>query len=161
MVTVLAITLVLCLVFWLVCYLSTGTDEKNINGFRSYPTKVQGLIRAMPAYIGKYKERSVAEIFLSNLVLFLVILFIVGLFIRTNEFWTNFFNLTIIGQGMNLFDLVVIDLLWWRNTPRIRFSQIPDKALYQDPSQHIASFARGILMYLLVAIIDAFLLSLF
>ena len=31
------------------------------------------------------------------------------------------------GEGLGLFDLLVIDLLWWRNTKRIRFSFLPEK----------------------------------
>ncbi len=29
------------LLFWFMRYLGTGTDKKNINGFRSYPDEVQ------------------------------------------------------------------------------------------------------------------------
>lgn len=29
------------LLFWFMCYLGTGTDKKNIKGFRSYPDEVQ------------------------------------------------------------------------------------------------------------------------
>ena len=60
---------------------------------------------------------------------------------------------------MNLFDLVVIDLIWWRNTKRIRFQDVPEKKAYQNPKQHIDSFVRGVLMYLLVAIIDGLILT--
>ncbi len=51
-----------------------------------------------------------------------------------------------------MFDLVVIDLLWWRNTKRIRFSFLPEKSHYQDPSKHIGSFLRGIPLFAIVAV---------
>ncbi|MGN0351025.1 MAG: hypothetical protein ACI4ES_05175 [Roseburia sp.] len=32
-----------CVIFWACCYISTGTDQKNIKEFRSYPIEVQEL----------------------------------------------------------------------------------------------------------------------
>ena len=52
-----------------------------------------------------------------------------------------------LGEGLNLFDLVVIDLCWWRNTKRIRFSCVPEKEAYQNPKKHVGSFLRGIPMF--------------
>ena len=72
------------------------------------------------------------KVFISNLIMFSIILFIFGLFIKTENFTGNFINILILGEILNLFDLVVIDLLWWRNTKRIRFSDIPEKEKYQE-----------------------------
>lgn len=55
---------------------------------------------------------------------------------------------------------MVIDLLWRRHTKRVRFSGTENQPeLYADPSNHIASFLRGIVMLLLVAILDGWLLT--
>ena len=54
----------------------------------------------------------------------------------------------------------MIDLLWWRNTKRIRFSFLPEKAPYQDPEKHIGSFLRGIPLFAAVAAISAGIVSL-
>ena len=75
--------------------------------------------------------------------------------------WHNFLALSVLGQGLNLFDLVFIDLLWWRNTGRIRFTKIPEKELYKNPRKHIEAFDRAFIMYLLVALIDGYVLTLF
>ena len=63
--------------------------------------------------------------------------------------------LVLLGEGLGLFDLVVIDLLWWRNTQRTRFSFLPNKAAYQDPGKRIGSFARGIPLFAAVAALSA------
>ena len=52
-------------------------------------------------------------------------------------------------------------LLWWRNTKRIRFTKIQEKKLYQNPTKHIEAFSRALIMYLLIALIDGYLLTLF
>lgn len=46
------------------------------------------------------------------------------------------------GEGIGVFGLVIIDLLWWRNTKRIRFSFLPEKADYKNLNKHIGSFLR-------------------
>jgi len=154
-------TAILCLVFALLCYLGTGTDEKNLKSYSSYPDAVQERIKDIAEYQGRFKEGNKIAAFISNLLVFLVLLFALGLPIREKSFWHNFARLSIMGQGLNLFDLFVIDLLWWRNSARIRFTKIPEKELYQNPRKHIEAFGRALIMYLLIALIDGYLLTLF
>ena len=147
-------TVGLCLFFFILCFLGTGTDDKNLKSFSSYPDEVQTLIRNNEDYRAKVKTTNKCVAFLQNFLIFLVILFILGIAIRKPNFLHNFICLSIIGQGLNLFDLLVIDLIWWRRTKRIRFTKIPEKDLY-----HIESFTRAFVMYLLIAVIDGYLLQ--
>lgn len=152
---------VLCGLFWGGCWLGTGGDDKNIRSFSSYPDAVQSIVRAHPELAGKIRPQRPAVTFAGNLLLFTVVLFVTGLLTRQEDFAGNFRNTLILGQGLNLFYMVVIDLLWWRHTKRVRFSGTENQPeLYADPSKHIASFLRGIVMFLLVAILDGWLLTL-
>lgn len=151
--------IIICFMMWFVCFLLTGTDEKNLIGLRSYPLEIQKMIRNNEKYKNKVKQTNMIKVFIMNVIMFVIVLFIFGIFIKSNDFKTNFINIFILGEVLNLFDLVVIDLLWWRNTKRIRFKDIPEKEIYQNPKQHIDSFLRGIIMYLLVAIIDGIILT--
>ena len=63
------------------------------------------------------------------------------------------------GEGVGLFDLLVIDLLWWRSTKRIRFSFLPEKKYYQDPKKHIESFLRGIPLFAATAALTALIVT--
>lgn len=153
-------TVILCIVFFLLCYIGTGTDEKNLKSYSSYPDEVQAQINNILEYQGKFNKHNKFITFIFNLLLFSVILFFLGLFIKEDNFFNNFLYLSIMGQGLNIFDLLVIDLLWWRNTKRIRLSKIPDKKLYQNPKKHIEAFVRGFVMYLLIAVIDGYILTL-
>lgn len=144
---------------WIICFLSTGTDEKNLIGLRSYPVDIQNIIKNNKKYKIRIKKVNIPKVFITNLLMFVIVLFIFGYFIKANNFKTNFVNILILGEILNLFDLVVIDLLWWRNTKRIRFSEIPEKEKYQNPKQHINSFLRGTVMYLLIAIVDGIILT--
>ena len=154
--------LVLCLVFWLLCYLGTGTDEKNLKSFRSYPDGVQSMLKADPELKDKIKISSPALVFVSNVVTFGVILFFFGLPLKSQAFLQNFMNILILGEGLNAFDFFIMDLMWFRNTRRTRFRGTEDNdQLYQNPKNHFAAFLRGIPAFILTALIDGALLSLF
>ncbi|WP_311496686.1 ABC transporter permease [uncultured Mobiluncus sp.] len=151
----------LCAIFFILCFLGTGTDAKNLKNYSSYPDEVQIRISAIPEYQHQFKEQNPFLTFTANFLLFLVILFVFGIFIRQSNFAQNFLSLLILGQTLNVFDLIVIDLLWWQRTPRIRFSKLPQPALYQDPRKHISAFIRAFIMYFAIALIDGYLLTLF
>lgn len=153
--------IILCTVFFVLCFLGTGTDEKNLKSYASYPDEVQKRIREVDEYQGKYHEANKLVTWFANLVVFLVLFMIFGAFIREKDFTQNFIKLLILGQALNIFDLLIIDLLWWRNTKRIRFSKIPEKVLYQNPKKHIEAFLRALPMYIIVAAVDGYLLTLF
>lgn len=164
MIAKICVVIGMCLFWWLMCYLNTGSDKKNLLGLRSYPPEVQELVRTDPV-LGQSApaEANLVKIFFSNLLLFTVVFLIIGVILKYtvgfNGFVDAFLYILILGEVLNLFDLLVIDLLWWRNTPRIRFSCVEDKALYQDPKMHVGSFVRGLPMYLVVALIVAGILA--
>lgn len=145
--------LVFCFFYWGMCVLGTGGDRKNLLGLRSYPEDVQRIVRQRPE-LSPYlpKEKSLPAILLSNLLLFIVVFSVLGRVFKTvlglTSYRAAFFYFPRAGRRTRPFlSLVVIDLLWWRNTKRIRFSFLPEKAPYQDPQKHIGSFVRGIPLF--------------
>ena len=44
---------ILCSAFFVFCFLGTGTDEKNLRNYMSYPDEVQKRIREIEEYRGK------------------------------------------------------------------------------------------------------------
>ena len=145
------------LLYWFCCFLGTGTDRKNLAGLRSYPDTVQQAVREHPVLEKSApQEKSIPSILLGNLFLFTVVFSALGLVLKNvlglNDFLTAFLFFLALGEGLGLFDLIIIDLLWWRNSKRIRFSFLPDKKYYQDPSKHIGSFLRGIPLFAVVAV---------
>ena len=147
--------------YWGICFLCTGTDRKNLAGLRSYPDAVQSIVRER--LDGAPKEKSIPAILLSNLILFTVVFSALGLALKSLLAFDGYLSalryFLILGEGLGLFDLLVIDLLWWRNTKRIRFSFLPDKKIYQDPSKHIGSFVRGIPLFAAIAALSAWVVT--
>ncbi len=151
------------LLYWGMCFLGTGTDKKNLAGLRSYPDAVQDIVRKKFAETAP-KAKSIPAILLSNLIFFIVIFSVIGLVFKKvlvfDGYLSAFWYFLLLGEGLGLFDLLVIDLLWWRNTKRIRFSFLPDKAIYQNPSKHIGSFVRGIPLFAAIAALSAVIVTL-
>lgn len=152
---------ILCALFFIICILGTGTDHKNLKNYESYPDEVQKRIKEIKEYQGSFREKSKLVTWIVNFLIFSIIFLIFGRFICQKNFIQNFILLFILGQTINIFDLVVIDLLWWRNTKRIRLLKIPEKELYQNPEKHITSFLRAFVMYFFIALIDGYILTLF
>lgn len=168
MITTIFLTIILCFVFWGCCYISTGGDEKNIKAYATYPDEVQAYVRNDPKLKEQIEKANLlvspnpVRTFLANAILFLAVLFLLGIFVRTDNFAMNLLRLSVMGQGLNLFDYLVIDLLWWRNTKRIRFTGTEDQPeLYRNPQKHTVSLVKGIMMFFLVALVDGMLLTLF
>ena len=153
-----------CFLHWGICFLGTGTDKKNLIGLRSYPEEVQNRVRN-DSQLGNDvpKEKSAVAVLLSNLLLFTVVFSILGLALKSvlnlNNYLSAFLFFLVLGEGLGLFDLLVIDLLWWRNTKRIRFSFLPEKEYYQDPKKHIESFVRGIPLFAVIAALTALVVT--
>ena len=159
------IAVALYFLYWGMCVLGTGTDRKNLLGLRSYPDEVQNRVRSDPQLAKDApKEKSIAAILLSNLLLFTIVFSILGLALKNvlslNGYMPAFWYFLALGEGLGVFDLLVIDLLWWRNTKRIRFSCLPEKKYYQDPRKHIASFLHGIPLFVVVAALTALVVTL-
>ena len=67
------------------------------------------------------QEKSRAAILLSNLLLFTVVFSVLGLALKSvlglNNYLSAFWYFLAFGEGLGLFDLLVIDLFWWRGIP--------------------------------------------
>ena len=109
------VAVVFYFLYWGVCFLMTGTDRKNLSGLRSYPEEVQNRVRNNP-HLAKDvpKEKSMAMILLSNLLLFAVVFSILGIVLKytlgLKGYRSAFWYFLAFGEGLGLFDLIVIDL---------------------------------------------------
>ena len=95
--------------------------------------------------------------------LFTALFSILGLALKgvlnLNNYGSAFGYFLAFGEGLGLFDLLVIDLLWWRNAKRIRFSFLPEKQYYQNPKKHIESFLHGIPLFAAIAALTALIVT--
>ena len=71
-------TIILCSVFFGLCFSGTGTDEKNLRNYMSYPDEVQKRIREIEEYRGKYRETRKFATWMANFLIFTVVALLDG-----------------------------------------------------------------------------------
>ena len=66
--------------FFLMCYLGTGTLKKNMKSFYSYPDEIQNRVRNNELLANMIpKPKTMMQSFISNLILFSIVFILVGL----------------------------------------------------------------------------------
>ena len=136
-------SIVLCLVFTLMVYLMS---REPIRSLYNYPPKIQERVKSLDEYKDKIptqKNRLAAK--LGACVLFIVVL---SLILRYVNGYTTF--LQAFGYGfllwtiVNLWDAVVLDILWFCHDPHFVFKGTEDMVSdYHDYWFHIKGFFIG------------------
>lgn len=76
------VIIISCSILFMLCILKTGTDEKNLKNYGSYPDEVQRQIELIKEYKDKFKKKGKFATWILNFFLFTIIFFFLGLFIR-------------------------------------------------------------------------------
>ena len=133
----------LCLLFTLMVY---GMSREPIKQLYNYPPKIQERVRSLPEYEGKIptqKNKLAAK--LSASVLFIVILSLILRYVNgctsfLQAFGTGFLLWTIV----NLWDAIVLDILWFCHDPHFVLKGTEDMVSdYHDYWFHIKGFFIG------------------
>lgn len=136
-------SVVLCLLFTLMVY---GMSREPIKSLYNYPPKIQERVRSLPEYQGKIptqKNKLAAKLTAS--VLFIVILTLILRYVNgcTNflqAFRTGFLLWTVV----NLWDAIVLDILWFCHDPHFVFKGTEDMVSdYHNYWFHIKGFFIG------------------
>ena len=143
----------LCLLFTLMVY---GMSREPIKQLYNYPPKIQERVRSLPEYEGKIptqKNKLAAK--LSASVLFIVILSLILRYVNgctsfLQAFGTGFLLWTIV----NLWDAIVLDILWFCHDPHFVLKGTEDMVSdYHDYWFHIKGFFIGEVLALAVCAI--------
>ena len=146
-------SVVLCLLFTLMVY---GMSRDPIKQLYNYPPKIQERVRSLPEYEGKIptqKNKLAAKLTAS--VLFIVILSLILRYVNgctsfLQAFGTGFLLWTIV----NLWDAIVLDILWFCHDPHFVLKGTEDMVSdYHDYWFHIKGFFIGEVLALAVCAI--------
>ena len=152
-------SIVLCLVFTLLVYLMS---RDPINELYNYPPKIQERVKSLEEYkdnIPTKKNKLAAKIIAS--VLFIAI---ASLVLRYVNGYTTF--LQAFGYGfllwtiVNLWDLVVLDIIWFCHDPHFVIKGTEDMVSdYHDYWFHVKGFFIGEALALIVCVIAGLLVQ--
>lgn len=160
------ISFILPFILWIICYNSTGSDTKNACHLYSYNDNIKRQVWNKKELQGilKAHNKDGLQIFFYNLLLFFFLYLIIDLvFYFAFKLPSKFLVIFTLFSGIyfNLFDLLIIDICWFRNTKRVRFSFIKDEKDYKEIKLHFYSFIRGIIMFIIITILIALIFYIF
>ncbi|MCB2290161.1 hypothetical protein LGK97_10315 [Clostridium sp. CS001] len=129
-------------------WIGTKDDKTKLKGFYYYPKEIRERILAIPEYKKYIPKESARKVnFISSFLLFIVIFLVCSIFNGTNSFWASFENSIVLGVVMNLYDLLILDILWFSNAKRPKITGTEDMTKeYHNPKVHVEAFFRGVAM---------------
>ena len=143
-------SVVLCLVFTLMVYLMSREPIKTLY---NYPPKIQERVKSLEEYKDKIPTQKnkaatkIAASFLFVIILSLILRYVNGYTTFLQAFGYGFLLWTIV----NLWDAVVLDILWFCHDPHFVFKGTEDMVSdYHDYGFHIKGFFIGEALALVV-----------
>ena len=142
--------IILCFVFTLMVYLMSKDPIKTLY---NYPPKIQERVKSLDEYKDKIptkKNKLTAKIFAS--ILFIIILCIVLRYINGyTTFARSFLYGFILWTIVNLYDAIVLDIIWFCHDKRFVFKGTEDMIKeYHNYWFHIKGFFVGELLALII-----------
>ena len=143
-------SVVLCLLFTLIVYLMSRDPIKTLY---NYPPKIQERVKSLGAYkdqIPTQKNKAAAKCIASALfvvILSLILRYVNGYMTFLEAFGYGFLLWTVV----NLWDVIVLDILWFCHDPHFVFKGTEDMVqAYHDYWFHIKGFFIGEALALVV-----------
>lgn len=150
-------SLILCLAFTAMVYIMS---RKPINTLYNYPPRIQERVKSLEEYRDKVptqKNKITAK--LGALVLFTIIMSLLLRYVnKCTTFRDAFINGFILWTVVNLYDAIVLDIIWFCHDPYFVFKGTEDMVDdYHDYMFHIRGFFIGEALALVVCLLAALL----
>ena len=128
----------------------------------SYPAPIRRRVEELPQYAGTIKERKRRHIAWKIAAVFIlgIILAIVAYLSGVRDFISAFRHVFILFLAGNLFDVIVLDLIWFCHSKRARIPGTEDMDKeYRNPRHHIRGGAIGLGLGAVVSLISGGIVS--
>ena len=135
--------IVLCLLFTIFVY---GLSKDPIKSLYNYPPKIQERVKSLDKYkdrIPTQQNKISAKLFAS--LLFVVILALILRYVnKSSDFKSTFLTAYLLWSVVNLYDALVLDIIWFCHDKRFVFEGTEDMVDdYHDYLFHIKGFLIG------------------
>lgn len=151
-------SIVLCALFTLVIFLKM---KNPIKGIASYPTAIRKRVESLPLYQGIIRQEERAHIgkkFLTALILIVFLAFL-SRWAGRRTFFETFLHSFGLFTVVNLWDLIVLDWLWFCHSLRVRLPGTEDMVKeYRSPWHHLRGFFIGTAIGAIISLLSAGLL---
>ena len=143
-------SIILCALFTLMVFIMS---RKPINTLYNYPPKIQERVKSLEEYKGKIPEtkNKVAAKLIAS-ILFLIIIALILRFINGyTSFLDSFKYGFLLWTIVNLYDAIVLDIIWFCHDPHFVFKGTEDmKEEYHNYWFHIKGFFIGEILALVI-----------
>lgn len=150
--------LILCVLFTIA--ILPAQYHNPLSHFASYPAAIRRRVYELPQYKDyinglerKNWKRKIVSVFLIAVIL-AVISFASG----SNTFKTSFLHVFILFSSVNLYDLIVLDLIVFCHSKKLMIPGTEDmKEEYKNPTHHIIGALKGCAIGTVTSLISAFI----
>ena len=151
-------SIILCALFTLMVFIMS---RKPINTLYNYPPKIQERVKSLNEYkdkVPKTKNKVAAKLIAS--VLFLIIIALILRFINGyTTFLESFKYGFLLWTVVNLYDALVLDIIWFCHDPHFVFKGTEDmKKEYHNYWFHIKGFIIGEILGLIICFISGIII---
>lgn len=149
-------SIILCALFTIAVPFKLMRDP--IKGIMSYPTAIRRRVESLPQYQGTIRQEERAHMGkkLAFVPIVAAVLAVLGWLSGAHTFFPAFLHGFGLFMVVNLFDLVVLDWLWFCRSPKVRLPGTEDmEKEYRDPWFHLRGFAKGIVIGLFISLLAA------
>lgn len=144
--------IVLCSLFTLV--ILPPQFKNPLSQIASYPPAIRQRVASLPQYkdiLGVTRKKNVARKIVGTLIAIILLAFLAYFSGKTN-FTQSFIHVFILFLVVNLYDLIVLDLIVFPNSKKVVIPGTEDMvADYKNPVHHIKGAVKGVVIGLAVA----------
>lgn len=147
-------SVIFCLLFTLAIAVQYFKNDP-VKGLYNYPPKIQERVKSLEEYQGQIptkNDKVLAKII--GALVFVIIGVLLARMAGAKGFMEAFIHMFILFTIVNLYDLIVIDWLLFRNLKGFRISGTEDMVSeYHNYGFHFVAFMRGIIIGLVISVI--------
>jgi hypothetical protein len=148
--------IILCILFTIL--ILPAQYRNPLTQFASYPTAIKKRIYELPQYkdfISSVEHKNWKRKILSTLLI-VMLLAVIVYFSGKRTFETAFFHVFVLFLVVNLYDLIVLDLIIFCHSKKLMIAGTEDmKAEYRNPMHHIIGALKGCAIGTVVALLSA------
>lgn len=153
---------VICILFSIGIFIPLYKNP--VGQIMSYPKKIRERVESLPQYKDciKQKEKKHLSIKILSIFVFALVLYIIAYMSGARTFIQVFTHVFIIFFVVNLYDLLIMDLLIFRNVKSFRIPGTEDmEKEYKECWHHIRGFFFGVGIGIIVALLSTLYIQVF
>jgi hypothetical protein len=154
--------IILCIIFTLI--ILPPLYKNPISQIVSYPTAIRKRVESLPEYqntIKTVEQKNIVKKVIGS-ILMTIIFAIISYLSDGKTFLQGFINTFIIFSGVNLYDLIVLDIIIFCHSKKLIIKGTEDMIEeYKNPKHHLIGFIKGVCIGFIISIISGGIIVLY